>query len=356
MLKLREAGINTEWFSEYLSDREQRVKNDGGVLSDKCPDIWGVPQGSVMGPVLFSIFINYLPTIPKWCKVILYADDTTLIISCYPWEVFKTIELLEFDIANIIKWLNVNFLEINPSKTEVIVLGTPIKVKRIGTIRVKVGGLIIESQECVKILGCLIDNTLSFKNHVKFMTRKCYAQLSPLFTLRPVISEENMIILIKGLVFPHLNYMACVWGLACKDDLKSIERVIKTCARLVMKSSKQESITDKLNNVLKWMGPKQLFYSSILRFMYKLIKCDYGPELFKSMFKSNSDVHDHNTRFASNLHQGILPRLEYGKKCIEFLGAHLWTKYCSDSIDSYESYDKFRRVTKEFLLCNVDRV
>jgi len=231
--KLKKACIETQWFSEYLSHRTQLVKGPSGEFSKICNDVWGVPQGSVMGPILFSIFINELPTIPTWCKSLLFADDTNLRIVCYPSAIDTALKKVESDIRQITEYLNSNMLQLNNAKTELIVIGSAYNVRKIGVVSINVNGCFIDLKESITILGMTIDNTLSFKTHIIKMTRNCYAQMAPLFTLRPLVSDKNMIVLIKSLVFSHLYYMSIIWGGANKTNLQLVEKVIRNAARLL---------------------------------------------------------------------------------------------------------------------------
>lgn len=188
--------------SDYLNNRSQTVKDTFGNFSETCNDTWGVPQGSVLRPLLFSIFINNLPNVLEHCTPLLFADDTTLLISCYPHDLSSTLLQLESNIARVVKWLQLNLLNLNSEKTEVMVLGSPANIKKVGQIQVCVDGTVIQSKESVRIRGFYIDCTFSCKLHISMMLRRAYGQISQLFMLRPVISKDNMIILIKAMVFP----------------------------------------------------------------------------------------------------------------------------------------------------------
>lgn len=167
LTKFETAGIDPHWYAEYFSIRTQRVKDPFEHFSDLCYDLWGIPQGGVLSAILFSIFINEIPSIPIWCLAILFADDLSLLITCYPHEISDTICKLEYDIDGIISWLNINKLELNGEKTELIVIGSSVNVKYIDKICISVNNCTIYSKESVTILGFIIDNTLSCSEHVQ---------------------------------------------------------------------------------------------------------------------------------------------------------------------------------------------
>ena len=188
-------------------------------------DVYGLPQGTILGRILFSIFINDT-SIHLNSTTFLFADDNTLVITGYPNEIQDTILKLEHDNQLLVTWLENNMLQINASKTECIGLGSLANVKKIGTIKNKVNGMEIESAETIRILRLHIDNTLTWSFHVDQITRKRFAQLRPLQIIKPMISLENLKILIKSLVLSHINTMCSVWGNADQTVLKNLDKVI----------------------------------------------------------------------------------------------------------------------------------
>jgi len=135
--------------------------------------------------------------------------------------------------------------------------------------------------------------------------------------------------------------------------IKSVERILKTAARLVTKIAGRDSVTDKLNNELRWLGPKQLYYRSILCIMYKLRVNDNAPQLLKDLFKTTSEVHNYFTRSTSNVFQSAMPIREIGTKCFEHIGAKLWNVYGSE-MESL-SFVHFKWYCNQMMLENVDR-
>jgi hypothetical protein len=345
--KLVKAGIDPNWFAEYLSERTQCVKDPFDHFSQLCPDLWGIPQGGVLSAILFSIFINEVPSLSLWCLAILFADDLSLLISCYPNEILQTIKKLESDILIIMGWLETNMLELNADKSECLLIGSPYNVKEIGKISINVNNCIIESKESVKILGFHIDNTLSCNVHIKQMTRTLYAKMAPLYTLRPVLSDANLITLIRSMVFPHMHYLANVWGCANASCLKTVEKFLKHAAKLVLKKKKYDSVSEQVTNTLKWLGPKQMHVKSIMCTMFKVMNDDNSPVLFKELFIQNSYIHLHNTRQAQQLH------LTRNSKSIAVCGAEIWNQI---DFDKECSMNCFKKRANIFVLENCNRV
>jgi len=248
--------------------------------------------------------------------------------------------------------LSENKLQINKDKTEFIVIGSPHNVKKVGVVNLDVNGSLIESKDNIKVLGFFLDNTLTFRTHITKMVRNCYAQLAPLYTLRPVISQKNMIILIKSMVLSHLNYMTIIWGVANQNELKAVERVLKHSARLVTKRRRHDPITESLNE-LKWLGPKQMFYRSLLCFMYKTIKLESSPTYFKEILNLYPQEQGYFNKLRTNLRINFMPRNEMGKKCITYRGVKAWNEL---NIDTSVSFKTFKINVCNHLLMSKERL
>jgi hypothetical protein len=162
-----------------------------------------------------------------------------------------------------------------------------------------------------------------------------------------------MVLLIKSLVFSHLNYMPCVWGIASSQDLKQVDKLIRCAARLVLNKTRRDSITDIISNDLKWLGPKQLFYRALLITMFKIMKYDNSPELVKEMFAENCSIHSYSTRNKLKLHPLTAPTKEMGKKCFSYLGATAWNECV---INKNTSLVTFKTNLTKFILNNVNRL
>ena len=168
--KLENYGIRgpaKDWFESYLKNRHQIVKI-GDTLSDKMQIVCGVPQGSILGPILFLLYINDIKNSSKILKCFLYADDTsTLLIS-------KSIQELESiynkELSYVIDWLNANKLTLNVEKSNLALFRST--KKTVETLNIKIKGEQIQEKDYTKYLGILIDNKLSWNCHIKHANLK----------------------------------------------------------------------------------------------------------------------------------------------------------------------------------------
>ena len=126
ILKLRDVGLSSssiDWFKSYLSSRYQVVKIQASI-SDQVPVTSGVPQGSILGPLLFSIYTNDLALVPKHCSTQSYVDDTKLLLNFRLKDQQNTFSKLNEDLQRICKWTFTNKLLLNPDKTKFVIFGS----------------------------------------------------------------------------------------------------------------------------------------------------------------------------------------------------------------------------------------
>ena len=172
LTKLSKVGINPstlQWFQSYLSNRKQRT-SCGNELSDSLPITVGVPQGSILGPLLFIIYIDNLPTAVTYYKMLLYADDT--VIYCYNSNLQDLEKELNEDLLIIAKWLNDNKLTINLEKTKCMLIGSNRKLGNTKTLLVSISNYEISNVNCFKYLGVILSNDLTWSDHIDYLTAK----------------------------------------------------------------------------------------------------------------------------------------------------------------------------------------
>ena len=168
-------GTELTWFTSYLNNRKQRVVLSG-IASEWGSVTNGVPQGSILGPLLFIIFVNDLPDVVEHCTVNLYADDTAIYVSD---EDPGTVGFeLEQDLQRVANWISTNGLRMNISKTQLMVLSSRKKQWLADSVHVNMGEGELLRQDLVKYLGVNIDRSLSWKSHIDRVRQKCFAGLA----------------------------------------------------------------------------------------------------------------------------------------------------------------------------------
>ena len=168
-------GTELKWFSDYLSRRRQRVVVNG-VSSAWKSVTQGVPQGSIVGPLLFSLFVNDMPDVVNHCTINQYADDTTIYTSDKDISVVGS--TLEEDLKRVSSWIKANGLRMNVAKTQLMVLSRRGKQQVANTVKVSIGDVELTNQESVKYLGMVVDRCLNWKQHIDRVRKKSLASLA----------------------------------------------------------------------------------------------------------------------------------------------------------------------------------
>ncbi|KAL0828886.1 hypothetical protein ABMA28_003792 [Loxostege sticticalis] len=254
--KLESYGIRgsvKDWFSSYLRNRVQcveinRIEKKGGKLkkieyrSGQKENKYGVPQGSILGPVLFLLYINDLPKITKH-KTILFADDTTFIIKT------KNKEHLENEINSTIKdamnWFNQNNLKVNVDKTKIMQFRTYQTPKL--QINIKYDGQPIESVQTYKFLGIIIDEHCNWKNHITNVCERLSRFVFVLRRLRETVSTEVALEAYHAYVVSVLQYGLIIWG-NC-TDINLAFKIQKKCVRALCGADFKDSCRPLFKNM-----------------------------------------------------------------------------------------------------------
>ena len=190
-----------DWFTSYLSHRVQYVALED-YNSDRYFIKCGVPQGSVLGPLLFLIYINDLPKNLSHCKSILFADDANIFRkSKHLSELFN---LVNEDLKLVADWFNSNRLSLNIAKTHYVIF-KPNKQK-IPDLQILIESTPIDCKQCIKFLGILIDNQLSWKPHVDYVKGRLTSALFALRRMKSNTSTHNSLTVYYSLFHSHMNY------------------------------------------------------------------------------------------------------------------------------------------------------
>ena len=194
-------GIAQNFFTSYLSGRSHYMKHEN-YTSDDAVTTHGVPQGSILGPLLFILYINDINKCHS-SPSSLYADDSTLIISGSTKEELET--KANRQLAGIRTWLNANKVCLNINKTSYMVISNKTSIKQ-SEFDIKIENTSINRTSVTKILGILLDDQLSFKQHVQSVTLKVSKFLYIMYKLRNHFPTKVAISLYYSLVYPHLLY------------------------------------------------------------------------------------------------------------------------------------------------------
>lgn len=214
----------------------------GGVHSKIKIINQGVPQGSILGPLLFCIYINDLPDCLD-SKVILYADDTTISISHK--SLTTLINLFNKELANVVQWCRLNNLILNPLKTQFMVFKTSQKMLPFIP-QVSIDHHFIPASDCVCFLGIKLDPYLKFTNHILYVKQKTAFGIRTLIKSRPFFSLEALLSLYFAFVHSHISYGITSWGNTYNSHLSSVQHIQNQAIRIITYSSFYSNATPLL--------------------------------------------------------------------------------------------------------------
>lgn len=225
------ANTSARLIESYLRDRTQSVVYNN-TSSEFLPISSGVPQGSVLGPLLFSLYINDLPSVIRNSRIHMYADDVQLITICSTINVDHGIDKLNSDLRNILDFARKNFLQLNASKSHCLVIGRR-KIDTNGIRNVRIGNDVIGFVEQAKNLGVYFNRTLTWDTHVNIAVGKVYGILRRLWATRYLIPVETKLMVAKTIILPSLLYGAELFCNLDSITFRKLNVVFNNVARYV---------------------------------------------------------------------------------------------------------------------------
>ena len=304
------------WFHDYVSNRYQYVTNNS-VKSTEEIIRCGVPQGSILGPLLFLLYINDLPTVSEACLNILFADDTNMFITGN--DVDNMCDKLNSDLSKVQEWLCCNKLSLNICKTHYMIFSAKNRVVKDIDIRIK--DISIERVYTTKFLGVMIDSKLTWKSHIEYTCSKLSKCVGILAKCRKKLYKSALISLYYSFAYPYLIYCNHVWGNNYQTTLERVFLVQKKLIRIIT-CSPYRAHTEPLfvaNNILTVYD---INHYVVGMFMYKCINEEMS-DIFNQYFMRNCDIHEHNTRTIAELRVPYA-RLDMTKFSIRYNGAVVW--------------------------------
>ena len=264
-------GTVLKWFESFLLNRTQRVLING-QLSEVLLTLYGVPQGSVLGPVLFNIYVRSLPSLVEKYGFLpsMYADDTNARLKFSLKFQYHNINVkVPQLVAQISKWMGEHFLKINPDKTEVILFCPP-SAKSIPTIQgVFIGDTCIRFSETVKLLGVVLDTHLTFDSHVNKVVSESFYHLKNVSKIKRYLTLAETEKVIHAIVTSKLDYCNALLNESKSATVTKLQKVQNYAARLVKNLPGNIPVTDTVLQDLHWLSIRQRTLFKVLLLVHK---------------------------------------------------------------------------------------
>lgn len=244
-----------EWIRSYLTDRSQSVKINDAVSSKQSLK-YGVPQGSVLGPLLFTMYTTPLGNIFSSHPLVshhIYADDTQVYIGLSQRDPACALGQLSSCLNSVRSWMDSNLLKLNPDKTELLLFGTRVQRNKLTNFfPTLLFGENVRPSNTAKNLGVMFDSEMSLSQHISSLCRSCFLHIRDLRRIRRFVNKKTLTTLANALVVSRLDYCNSLFASLTKKELNRLQRVQNTLCRVVTRSSRYSSITPHLKT-LHWL-------------------------------------------------------------------------------------------------------
>ena len=345
--KLKFYGINgvpLQWFRSYLQDRSQ-VVGVNGSLSDPLSVTTGVPQGSILGPLLFILYMNDLPGCLTKCDSNMYADDTAFYTSAPSKE--TVMQRLQADLLLVDEWLRANKLSLHIGKTVCMLITSRQRRRHISSdLSLRINDTRIQQVESSPYLGVTLDQNLTFHFHIENTIKKASRSLGALKRASYLIPQNTCITMYNALVLPHLDYCVTVWASVGDTQIQRIQKIQNRGMRIILQCGPRTHIHDMLSK-LKWLSVKQRIRFMTCVLVYK-IRNSLTPNYLTDTISTISHHYPTRARMAENLYVS-----RAHPRSLTTLGTKYWNEL-PPSIRTLPTLHAFKKACAEHIACTTD--
>ena len=328
-----------DWFKSYLSNRQQCVRV-GEHVSEFATVRHGVPQGSILGPLLFLLYINDITQSTPKLQFLLFADDTSIFLAKNDLPSLE--KTLNEELEHVSNWLKANKLSLNIKKSNILIFRHK-NVKQTDKINIKMDGNNIDEKESAKYLGLYFDNKLTFKRHVDHLLAKLKKGNAILAKLRYFVPKEGIRSVYFAHIQSHLNYGSVTWGSASKyhiDKIVSLQKKSIKIMNFIKKRDHYESPFKK-NNILPFGSLRSLSMSKIIwQLRNKIVSFAHNILEQNGVLSSDRD----NTKYLVPFRNTL-----YARRSLFYAGILSWNKLPTKTKEC-SFISSFKGKCKEFLL------
>ena len=321
-------GTAFEWFKSYLTNRSQYVSYNG-YKSDMNNITCGVPQGSILGPLLFIIYLNDIVYSSDRFSFFIFADDTNTVISDQKLD--QLLKKVNDELVKISLWFKCNKLSLNITKTNFVMFRNKYSNRNYHDLCIKIDEIPISQVEHTKFLGVYIDQCLDWRYHTKYVTNIISKYIGILYRLKHCLPRDTLFSLYKTLVLPYIQYCNIVWADSNNCRLQSIhikqKKIIRLCTNAAWLAH-SPPLFRKLTTLTVYDIHKLQKVSFIYRFFNNNL-----PSNYNNFFVKNNTLHGYGTRVSHLLRPSIF-NTDLARHTIKTQGPHLWNSLTDNIIKS----------------------
>ena len=336
-----------KWFVSYLGGRTQFVRC-GKSCSNPASVLYGVPQGSVLEPILFLLYTADLIRIVESHGLLshLYADGTQIYGFCLPASTASLQSRVTVCVAEVALWMQSNRLQLNTGKTEVLWCSSARRQHQIPSAPFMVGPDAVTPSRSVRSLGIHIDSDVSMSTHISRTASSCFAVLRQIRSIRRSVTRPVLLSLVVSLVLTRLDYgSATLAGLPAKQ-LDRLQSVLNAAARLVFSARKYDHITPLLRE-LHWLRVPERIQFRLAVLVFRCLN-DQAPKYLGNELRRVADVDSRRRLRSASTAALIVPRTEHstiGDRAFPVAAARTWNSL-SPFVTSSPSLPVFKRRLK----------
>ncbi len=312
-----------KWIESYLEGRQQVTKIDGEI-SPPASVTYGVPQGSILGPLLFTIYVNDIPKCIHNAKINLYADDTA--IAVHGLTIEEVLFKLESVMTTVSKWFRHNKLSVNFSKTKYMLFAASNKKLENVTHSLSIGNERVERVYTYKYLGVKLDQTLNFAAHIEYIRSKTIGKIRLLGKIALILNQNTSLYLYRSLVLPIFDYADYVWDCLTQQDTLTLQKLQNMALKNILNVPRLTP-TDHIHTTLKQDRLENRRRKHTAACMYD-IHHGTAPRCLNEMFIRLNQIHNRQTRRNNDLNYYV-PRmnLEMSKHNFKYRGSKFGRQY-----------------------------
>ena len=308
-------GKTFDWIENYLTNRKQFVQYNDKV-SKLANIVNGVPQGSILGPLLFILYVNDIYHVSNYFNCILYADDTTLLASgANPVDMIRKVN---DELQNIGKWITINKLSVNISKCSYMMMSTPQKGRSALLNNVSLNGQSISEVDKTTFLGVVVDKYLSWKDHITYISNKISKGIGILIRTRHLLFRHTLLYLYNSLIKPHFTYCISTWGNTSKTHTNKLIILQKKVVRIISYAD-FHAHTKLLLFKLNILTVVHLYQYAVCKLIYNSLH-GTAPIFLCTMFEKNR-----NKRNSQNL-RSFYHKKKLSEQGVKYCGPQIWNK------------------------------